>query len=530
MSKPNCPKCQLDMVKRNGKYGSFWGCPSFPKCRGTRPINSPKPEFKKKVAKAFKPSPYQEAIFEFVKTGEGNALVEAVAGSGKTTTIIQALQFTPKDAKVAFVAFNRAIANELADRSSDHVQVSTLHSLGLKNVTNWLGAKPKVDDNKVFNILESVLDLSYRDSPDWDLVSPLKKMVGLAKATLVDPTNSIELDQMCDRYGIELNGYGPKLFSLLPAILERCKRLTGLVDFSDMIWLPVVLNMGCEQFDFLMIDEAQDLNAAQIQLVLKSIKPGGRVVAVGDRNQSIYGFRGADTQAIPNLIEALDAKTLPLSITYRCPISHVELANTLVSEIKAAKGAKEGSIDYLPMIEALPLMKSGDLVLCRCNAPLVEVAFALIRSGQKAVMRGRDIGTGLITLVQKMRAKSITEFWTKLRAYEARETAKLLRLEKTGLLQALSDKIDTIVAIGEDVTTVEELVRKIENLFSDQIEGVVCSSVHRAKGLEADRVFIVRADLMPHPMAQKPWEQIQETNIQYVAWTRSKEELIFVEE
>lgn len=529
MSKPNCPKCDAKMIRRSGEYGSFWGCPNFPKCRGTRQLNSPTPEFKKKVAKEFKPSQYQLDIFEFVKTGKGNALVEAVAGSGKTTTIVEALQFTPKDDKVAFVAFNVAIANELKDRAPTHVQVSTLHSLGLKNITAWLGTKPKVDGNKVFNILESLLDLYNRDSPDWDLVSPLKKMISLAKATLVDPNNTIALEEMCDRYGIELNGYGPKLFSLLPHILEKCKRLTGLVDFSDMIWLPVVLNMGCEQHDWLFIDEGQDLNAAQIQLVLKSVKPDGRVIVVADRNQSIYGFRGADTQAVPNLIEALDAKTLPLSITYRCPRSHVELAQTSVSEIEAAPGAKEGTIDYLPMIEALPLMQSGSMVLCRCNAPLVEVAFALIRSGQKAVMRGRDIGKGLIVLVEKMKAKGINDFWTRLRSYEARETAKLLRLEKTGLLQALTDKLNTIVAIGEDVTTVKELVRKIEDLFSDQIEGVVCSSVHRAKGLESGRVFIVRSDLMPHPMAQKDWERVQEKNIQYVAWTRARKELIFVE-
>jgi len=76
---------------------------------------------------------------------------------------------------------------------------------------------------------------------------------------------------------------------------------------------------------------------------------------------------------------------------------------------------------------------------------------------------------------------------------------------------------------------VDELVHKIEGLFSDEIEGVVCSSVHRAKGLEADRVFIIRRDLMPHPMAQSPWELVQEKNLEYVAITRSKNELIFVE-
>lgn len=530
-TKPNCPECSELMVRRNGKYGKFWGCPNFPRCRGTRSMNNPKPEFKKKQEKEFfKPSPYQEAIFECVKNGGGNALVEAVAGSGKTTTIVKALQFTPKDAKVAFVAFNVAIARELKDRAPDHVQVSTLHSLGLKNISTWLGTKPKVDDKKVFNILESILDLYDRESPDWDLVSPLKKMVSLAKATLVDPGDPVALDEMCDRYGIELNGYGPKLFSLLPIVLEKCKRLTGLVDFDDMIWLPVALNIGCEQFDVLMVDEAQDLNATQIQLVLKSIKPNGRVICVGDRNQSIYGFRGADTQAIPNLIEALGAKTLPLSITYRCPKSHVELAQTIVPEIEAAEWAKEGSIDYLPMTRIMGIVQSGDLILCRTNSPLVPVCFSLIRNGIKATIRGRDIGQGLINLVQKMKTTSIISFWTKLRSYEARECAKLLQLEKTSQLAALQDRIDTIVAIGENVSTIEELVAKIDSIFDDNVEGVVCSSIHRAKGLEAGRIIIVRPDLLPHPLAQRPWEMQQEQNLAYVAYTRSKSELIFVQD
>jgi len=514
------------MVERSGRYGDFWGCSTYPKCRGTRPRNN-KPAFGKKnnPKKKFTPSKYQEAIFEFVKVGEGNAVVEAVAGSGKTTTIVEALKFTPTDAKVAFVAFNVAIARELGGRAPDHVQVRTLHSLGLKNISDWLGAKPEVEQKKLWNILEHLLTRKE----DWEIVSPLKKAVSLAKATLTNPNDPVALEEMCDRYGIELNGYGPRMFQLIPEILERCKRMTGVVDFDDMIWLPVVLNIPCQKFDFLFVDECQDLNKAQIELALRSVAEGGRVIAVGDRNQSIYGFRGADVHAIPNVISALDAKTLPLSISYRCPRVVVELAQSLVPEIEAAEGAKEGSIDHIPMRQALGLMKDGDMVLCRTNAPLIEVAYSLIRSGQKAVMRGRDIGKGLIHIVKKMKARSIHDFWTRLRAYETRETGKLLRMEKLGQLQSLQDKIETIMAIGEDVETVDELVMKIETLFSDSIEGVVCSSVHRAKGLEASRIFIIRADLMPHPMAQMPWELVQEKNLQYVAWTRSQDELIFVE-
>lgn len=290
MEVPNCPKCGSQMVERSGKYGRFWGCSTYPKCRGTRQLNdNPKPAFGKKEVKEFKPSSYQETIFEFVKTGEGNAVVEAVAGSGKTTTIVKALEFTPKDAKVAFVAFNTAIARELQDRAPQHVEVRTLHSLGLKNISNWLGVKPQIEEGKVKNILSNLLETEE----DWEMLSPLYKAISLAKGTLMEPTFEA-FEEMCDRYGIETNGQAARMFQLTLRVLEVCRAQSGVVDFDDMPWLPIVLNMPCEKFDYLFCDESQDLNKCQIALVLRSISENGRVVCVGDRNQSIYGFRGAD--------------------------------------------------------------------------------------------------------------------------------------------------------------------------------------------------------------------------------------------
>jgi len=65
-------------------------------------------------------------------------------------------------------------------------------------------------------------------------------------------------------------------------------------------------------------------------------------------------------------------------------------------------------------------------------------------------------------------------------------------------------------------------------VFSDDKQGIAFSTVHKAKGLEADRVFILHPEMMPHPKASKPWEQQQERNIKYVSETRSKEYLGFV--
>ena len=83
-------------------------------------------------------------------------------------------------------------------------------------------------------------------------------------------------------------------------MLQESQRIANaVIDFDDMIWLPVALNLPIPMtFDFLIVDEYQDSNITQQELALRFC-PSGRMVIVGDRYQSIYQFRGADTMAIP---------------------------------------------------------------------------------------------------------------------------------------------------------------------------------------------------------------------------------------
>src|ERR1700722_1305373 len=105
--------------------------------------------------------------------------------------------------------------------------------------------------------------------------------------------------------------------------MQACKKDTSRVDFDDMIWIPNVLNLPLNTYDYVFIDEAQDLNIAQINLALNSCAKGGRIISCGDSNQAIYSFRGADSNAVNNIIERCQSKTFPLSVTYRCAKSIV---------------------------------------------------------------------------------------------------------------------------------------------------------------------------------------------------------------
>jgi superfamily I DNA/RNA helicase len=104
----------------------------------------------------------------------------------------------------------------------------------------------------------------------------------------------------------------------------------------------------------------------------------------------------------------------------------------------------------------------------------------------------------------------------------------LLARERYIAAQAVQDKAATLHALMIGTSTISELEDKIDTIFSDNVVGIVFSSVHKAKGLEANKVFILEPKLMPHPMAKAEWEKNQEKNIQYVAYTRSLDQLILV--
>jgi len=490
------------------------------------PANKIEP--KKEMPKGFKPSKYQLAVFNYVhdmKAGQ-HLVVEACAGSGKTTTGVKMMDLIPRTKDVIFIAFNKHIERKLSEVAPSHVRVRTYHGLGFAICRAIYGTDIKVDDDKVYDILSNFMD----KSKDGYLFPMIAKMVGLVKNTLSD-VEDIDLDELADHYGIEIDSYDrDNIYNAVRYVLEKSRTMTNIIDFDDMCWLPVINDLKAHQYDLAFVDEAQDTNRCQIALALMSVKPDGNIIAVGDRHQSLYGFRGADVDAIPNLIGNLHADTLPLSITYRNPRQVVRLVNERFPDfpLEAADWAEEGEVRYVSGERALTEYTPGDMVLCRVNAKLVEPAFALIRNGTKAIIRGRDIGKGLISLIRKMKSADLGGLLAKMSEYRRVEMLKLLEANRNNQAQALEDKVETIFALSDGVTSVFELENRIETIFKDENEGVVFSSVHRAKGLEAKRIFILAPELMPHPMAKKPWEQEQERNIEYVALTRSLSELIFV--
>jgi DNA helicase-2/ATP-dependent DNA helicase PcrA len=483
-------------------------------------------------------STYQNKVFEFVRTGKGHGIIEAVAGSGKTFTIVEAMKMI--EGSALFLAFNKSIAENL-QKKMPAAQCRTLHSKGFELISS-LNPDLIVDSYKIDTLMDRYQPLAtskYMKASERSLILEarqiVKKMVSLIKNTLIDYNNSEEVYALADYYNIDVES---NHLPYITYLMNESNRLSDIViDFDDMIYLPIYKKITASKtFDWVMVDETQDLNKAQLELVLKLVTPiTGRIICVGDSRQSIYGFRGADVGAMARIKDVLSAYELPLSICYRCPSSHLDLARTIVPSIENAPEAKLGEVAEIKEENFVDTLTSEipaeTLVLSRTNASLVSYALKMIAQGKKAIIKGRDIGKGLVTLVKKYnKAETLEDLQNFLTGWRIKEIEKLERRHHKAAIQGVNDKYDCLMNVIASCDTIPEVLNKLENLFNDNsVDGYVFSSVHRAKGLEAETVYILNPEKLPLIWKdQQAWEYEQEMNIKYVAYTRSKNKLVFV--
>jgi superfamily I DNA/RNA helicase len=479
-------------------------------------------------------SNYQKNLFAEVETQTGHLMVNAVAGSGKTFSLLECMKLSKGNS--IFVAFNKSIANELATKVPSHVTATTLHSFGLKAIIKHCGYV-RVDPKKLSKIMQNVPATSFlkgmtgKEKADiFRKRQMITDLISIWKNTLIDFNNDKQVAEAAHHYS---TNYDPNILGVARSIMEKSIANTRFVDFDDMIYLPVAKNFTFSTFDNVFVDECQDLNRAQVEMILRMVKkPNGRIIAVGDPKQSIYGFRGACIDAMPRIKEVLNAKELPLSVCYRCPTSHIKLAQEIVPWIEPAPNAKQGIIEYIATEEFTEnIAKDNEpLVLCRTNAPLISYALKLIKQGKKAHIRGSDIGNYLRGIIIGFDSKSINELNNKIDEWE---NAQLEFLNKSWASNAVKETIidyaDCMREFSKQSANPFDVVQTIDRVFSDDNEGTIFSTIHKAKGLQADNVYIIRPDQIPLIRKdQQEWEFDQELNLKYVALTRSTNKLTFV--
>jgi superfamily I DNA/RNA helicase len=455
-------------------------------------------------------------------------------------------------ARCALMSFNAKVRDELKERvrtkNIRNTEVNTVHGFAFSAFKSHFGSR-KPNSYKLSDLLDPLLKsfrLTYKFSP------PICQAVSIAKDTgmeLFYPNTAAEWRKLIDYHDISwdeeklpLGGF----MNLCADLFRLSTQNTDKIDFGDMIWFPLKHNLSFPQFDFVFIDEAQDTNATRREVARRMLRKSntdeipldGRLIAVGDRHQAIYGFTGADNDALDILKREFSAQELPLSTCFRCSKAVIRHAQSIVPHIQARTGAIEGAVN-LQMPEynfhsnlfdqQLPDL-SHSAILCRKNAPLISLAFQLLEKQIPCRIEGRDIGQELIRLCKKHSEPSDSK--QKLAANlttHLREQSSKLSPYKYDLLFDKISAIESILRLPS-VLSITQLYNQIESVFSDydptKPSKLTLSSVHKSKGLEWPTVYLLgRNAWMPSQFATQPWMEEQEQNLIYVAITRAKETL-----
>jgi len=498
----------------------------------------------------FKPDSYQLAIHNAFINSESHLFIDAKAGTGKTTTLVYLMEDIPDGATAISLAFNKKIQQELQERIPETVACQTLSSYGFAALReNGICNSERWKVGKIITKLFPKKSKFFRET--------LRDLVGFHKNTL--EKNS---QKLVDTYNINLYGLNSaELFTAVPRILKKDISMAlkdKIWDFDDQLWLPIKLDLELPTFDYIFIDETQDLNKAQIELVFKAIGTNGRVIAVGDPFQSVYAFRGADEHSIKDIVSRLEqtkrrCQHFPLSISYRCSKKVIEEAQLLVPEIKVSPNAVEGSVGYRQKDELITFFKKLEpkhlqanngmrkcMILCRSNSPLIEWYLFIKDLGLPVSFQSSLVCNALQQLVathSRYHTKTVSETCHALYIYGYKVSSTMLNvMAREHFLDKILTLIEIIKSIPQETKNLDvhykKIDKEIEQRFTTNtdpdIDSILISTVHRAKGLEASRVLIIRPDLMPHPLAKSKFEMRQEKNIKYVAITRSSKALYYI--
>lgn len=505
----------------------------------------------------FQPSMMQQHFFDWIVNRRGSAVLIAVAGSGKSTTIVQALPLIPRHHSVQVLAFNTTIAAEMRDKidalsnelvAQGHAPLKasarTFHSIGFGALLKRFGCKAdqvNTDGRKLRKLFREIA--GEDDQRHYGSFVP--KLVGLGKGEGVGALVANSDDEwwkLIRHHDLQLDSldaneekaieWARRLLAASNAVAET-KRW---IDFDDQLYLPILWRLRMWQNMWVFVDEAQDTNPIRRAMAKAILLPGGRLVAVGDPNQAIYGFTGASHDAIDLIKSEFRAVALPLTVSYRCPKVAVDLVKEIVPHFSVHENAIVGEVLHKPIMDGIAMLGNKDAVLCRNTAPLVATAFQLLAQGRGCVVLGKDIGADLVDLIKKQEARGIANLLAKLDTYLETQVSAFMAKGEEEKADALTDRVECIKVVVENLPTKERtipaLCERIESLFSETMNESLLTlcTAHKAKGKEWKKVGILLPGLMPSKWARQEWQYQQELNLMYVAYTRFQETLIMLDD
>lgn len=505
------------------------------------------------------PTAEQALIIHTAKTTSDNILINALAGSAKTTSlemVCHAISSIP----ILFLAFNKRIADEASKRLPGHVEVRTLNALGHRVWGATCGRKLSVDGRKMHGLLKSVIEAlpTNRRGEAFSLMADTLDALRAAKRDgYVPPSYRGIISGLVGTFEEWVKGLDEDPTTLQRQLIDETLSASiatayeGGLDFDDQVYMPVIFGGQWPKFPLVMIDEAQDLSPLNHEMLDRLVYK--RIIAVGDPWQSIYGFRGAVANGMRALSDRFGMRELTLSVTFRVPQSGVIRARARVPHYKWPEGECEmckgrkivpdmyfietsscptcfgtGSSWPLGEVISLPSWTAADVpdhaaIICRNNAPLFTCALRLLTAGRAIKLVGMDIGPGLVRTLKRLGPLTASNLEQLISEWQSTELKKAKNPDK------IYDKAECLSALCAGRKTLAEAVRWTEDLFK-QDGPIQLLSGHKAKGCEWDTVFHLDSWRIPSKFTKPGTEAYeQELNVRYVIETRFKERLVLVD-
>ena len=509
-----------------------------------------------------KPTEEQLAVIEAI-AGPDSVMVDALAGCAKSSTLQMAAPGVKGPALA--LAFNKKIATDLATRMPSNFVCKTFNAIGFAAALRASPGAPKatLEEKKLGKLITQIakdrkIDL---DSETWDQIRRLVNGAMLAGITPGDrgkpltPNTHDEWEAIADVLWILPDAFEfiyEMAQEVLAADIEQFEK-SGIFSFDDQVYYSACIAGQFPKYPKIFTDETQDLNGLNHAMLEQMLTDSTQLSSVGDPRQSIYGFRGALNDGM-NKLRRLRPKWQDrgLLTTFRCPKLIVQRQQHHAPGYTAWHTNTDGAISTLRDGEAgfkieegwnwatiralLPRQDCKIMVLCRNNAPLLSLAFKLIRNQIGVVMLGRDIGKGLIQLSRKIlpddktdrfQCSGIVADWLETETSLARANKHEERVA------GITDRGECLLAvIDSGCRDAGELREMLQKLFSRENGQVQLSTIHRAKGLETDCVLHLDPWRIPSKFAKAaakegdPRQLQQEYNLLYVCETRTKHTLI----
>lgn len=466
----------------------------------------------------FAPTPEQAAALDAFAT-RGNLVIEAAAGAGKTSTL--KLLAASTAGRGIYFAYNRDIAQEAARTFPKSVLCKTLHALAYRDTARarpYLRERLDLPRQNAREVAE-ILGISGPTRISEEVVLAPAQLANIAMETVARFARSgddhVTRTHMPHRAGIETPESRARLAEAVGAHAriawtDLCSprgRLRADHDHYRKMWALTNPRLPA---DYLLVDEAQDSDGLTMQLIANQARAGAQIITVGDPNQAIYGWRGAESA-----MDAFGGTRLRLTQSFRFGPAIAAEANVWLRALGSTMRVR-GTETIASRVCTLPSSMTN-AILCRSNARAIETLMELNDEGVRAHVVGGGADMLRLAEAAKQLAETGTTWHPELAAFSTWEQVQdYVENDAGGSDLAAAVKMIDTWGPGRIIHAVRAMAHKKD-------AQVMISTAHKSKGLEWNNVAI--AGDFPGPEGEDGDIDPSEAMLAYVAVTRAKQRL-----